>query len=290
MLAPFEIARPADVAAASAMVAAGAGDAVFYAGGTELLILMKDRLLEPTVLVDIKAIPGLDRIALDPEGRAIRIGALARHREIERSPLVRQHLPEFAGLEAKVANIRVRHAGTIGGNLCFAEPHSDPATLLLALDATFVLESGTGTREVAVADFFVGFLETARRPEELLTAVVIPLPGAGTTIAYERFKSHERPSASVAVVLVGEGGRIADARVAVGCVGERPVRVGAAEAALHGAIPGPEVFAAAADAVGANIEPTEVRFESTDYKRFLARSLMVRALECASGEGGRDDC
>ena len=289
MLGVFEIVRPRDVADASATVAAGGGEAVFYAGGTELLILMKDRLLEPAVLVDIKAIPGLDGIGLDPGGRVLRIGALARHRQIERSPLVRQHLPTLAGLEAKVANVRVRHAGTIGGNLCFAEPHSDPATFLLAVDATLTLESQTGAREVAAADFFVGFLQTARQPEELLTSIAFPLPGAGAAVAYERFKTHERPSASVAVLLSVRGGAVADARIAVGSVGDRPVRLPAAEAALRGGSPGPECFAIAADLVRDGVEPTEDRFESTDYKRHLARTLTLRALERATPDGGPHD-
>lgn len=285
MLAPFEIVRPRDVAEASAVVAAAEGEAVFYAGGTELLILMKDRLLEPTTLVDLKAIPGLDGIALDPGGRHLRIGGLARHRQIERSPLVAERLPALAEMAAQVANVRVRHAGTLGGNLCFAEPHSDPATLLLALDAGFVLASLAGSREVAAADFFVGFLQTDRSPEEVLTDVLIPLPDEGTTVAYVRFKTHERPSASVAVRLTVADGTIAEALVAVGCVGERPIRLPLAEATLTGQPPEPDRFAAAADLVAAGVEPTEDRFESTDYKRHLARTLTLRALARASRIG-----
>ncbi|MBA3415048.1 MAG: xanthine dehydrogenase family protein subunit M [Chloroflexia bacterium] len=285
MLGVFDIVRPKSVADASAIVAAGGGEAVFYAGGTELLILMKDRLLEPAVLVDLKAVPGLDGIGLDPGGRTLRIGALARHRQIERSPIVRHHVPTLAALEARVANVRVRHAGTIGGNLCFAEPHSDPATLLLALEATFTLESEAGARDVAAADFFVGFLQTARQPDELMTSTAFPLPDSGTTVAYERFKTHERPSASVAVLLSVRDGTIAAARIAVGSVGDRPVRMPAAEAALRGTPPGPESFAAAAEIVRDGVEPTEDRFESTDYKRHLAGTLTRRALERAMADG-----
>lgn len=285
MLGQFEIVRPASVAEASEIVAAADGEAVFYAGGTELLILMKDRLLEPAVLVDLKALAGLDEIALDPEGKMLTIGALARHRQIECSALVRRVLPVLADTESKVANIRVRHAGTVGGNLCFAEPHSDPATLLLALGARLTLASAAGSRDVAAADFFVGFLETALRPEELLTAIAIPLPETGSTVVYERFKTHERPSATVAVLLTAEADTLVDAKIAVGCIGERPVRMSAAEDALRGAPLELEGLASAAELVRDVVEPTEDRFESTDYKRHLAQTLTMRALQRAAFSG-----
>ncbi len=288
MLGVFDIHRAASVAEASSVLAERGPEAAIYAGGTELLALMKDRLLEPALLVDIKHVPGLGGIALDPGGTVLRIGALARHREIERSPLVREKLPEFAAMEAQVANVRVRWAGTIGGNLCFAEPHSDPATLLLGLDATLALESAQGSRTVPAGDFFIGFLSTVREPEELMTAIEIPLPESGTGVAYERFKTHERPSASVAARLTLTGGTIAEPRLAVGSVGERPVRIASAEALLAGNAPSAELFAAAADLVHDEVEPTEDLFESTDYKRHLARTLALRALEraAAAANGG----
>ena len=289
MLGVFDIHRASSVAEASALLAERGPDAAIYAGGTELLALMKDRLLEPALLVDIKHVPRLGGIALDPGGRLLRVGALARHREIERSPLVRARLPEFAAMEAQVANVRVRWAGTIGGNLCFAEPHSDPATLLLGLDATLTLASAQGSRTIPVGDFFVGFLSTAREPEELLTAIEVPLPQPGTGVAYERFKTHERPSASVAARLSVAGGVISEPRLAVGSVGERPVRIAAAEEMLAGNAPSPDLFAAAAELVRDGVEPTEDLFESTDYKRHLARTLALRALEraaAAAANGG----
>src|SRR5262245_32013126 len=120
------------------------GDAAYLAGGTELLQVMKMGLLQVDRLVDLKGIAALRGIAA--EGDAIVIGALTTHREIERSPIVRDRLPELAALEHRVANARVRTSGTLGGNLAFAEPHSDPATLLLAVGATIVLVGPKGTR------------------------------------------------------------------------------------------------------------------------------------------------
>ncbi|HEX5500369.1 MAG TPA: FAD binding domain-containing protein, partial [Thermomicrobiales bacterium] len=135
MLAPFDYHRPQTLAETAALLRALGDAAAIYAGGTELLPLMKDGLIEASHLIDIKGIPGLSEIEWNGDHGGLRIGALATHRAIERSPLVREHLPALADLEANVANVRVRAAGTIGGNCCFAEPHSDPATLLVALDA-----------------------------------------------------------------------------------------------------------------------------------------------------------
>jgi aerobic carbon-monoxide dehydrogenase medium subunit len=283
MIGVFDIARPGSVAEASALLRQHGPDAAIYAGGTELLILLKDRLLEPSLLVDIKHIPGLNAISLDSCGCLLRIGALATHRQIERSETVRTALPELAATEATVANVRVRHAGTIGGNLSFAEPHSDPATLLIALGATIVLESETGRREVPAEEFFTGFLTTAREPEEILTEVLVPTVEPGTRVVYERFKIHERPSASLGLVLDIEDGRIGTARLVAGCIGERPVRMVRAEAALAGQEPSPEVFAAAAELVREEAEPTVDAFESGDYKRQLAATLALRSLERAAG-------
>lgn len=285
MIGVFDIVRPGSVEEASALLAERGPDAALYAGGTELLILMKDRLLEPALLVDLKAIPGLDGIAMDPGGRALRIGALARHRAIETSPLVREALPELAAVESQVANVRVRHAGTLGGNLCFAEPHSDPATLLVALDATFELASGAGRREVAAGEFFTGFLSTARGAEEIMTAVNVPLPAAGTRVVYERFKTHERPSASAAVAIGMDGGAVSSARVVVGCVGETPLRIAGAEALLLGQALDADLIDAAAERAREEAEPTEDPFESDGYKRHLAATLVRRALERAAMGG-----
>ena len=290
MLGAFEIHEPETVGEASSLLAAHGDDAAIYAGGTELLVLMKERLVHYPHLVNIKTIPGLDGIALDQEGRTLRIGSLATHRAIERSSLMRERLPELAALAAGVANVRVRGTGTIGGNLCFAEPHSDPATLLIALGATLTLSATAGSREVAAEAFFVGLLETARRHDEVLTEVLIPLPGAGTGVAYERFKTHERPSAAVAAVVRVAEGAIAEARVVVGSVGERPIRMGAAEGLLRGERPTSELFAAAAGRAAEEIEPTEDVFESSAYKRHLTGMLTARALRRATARGGgRDD-
>jgi len=282
MLGMFSIHEPRSVAEASALLTEYGEDAAIYAGGTELIVIMKEGLVHFPHLVNIKTIPGLASIALDGEQRVLRIGALATHRAIERSAVVHDALPVLAELEAQVANIRVRSVGTLGGNLCFAEPHSDPATLLIALGATLTLASSDGERRVAAENFFVGLFATNRRHDEILTRIEIPVPTSRTNVAYKRFKTHERPTASVAVKCTVENGAMTDVRVVVGSVGERPVRIGQAERLLQGERPGSDVFAAAANRVRDNVDPTEDRFESSDYKRHLARTLTIRALKAAT--------
>ncbi|MDH3443788.1 MAG: FAD binding domain-containing protein, partial [Deltaproteobacteria bacterium] len=130
-----------------------------YAGGTELLLAMKHDLLRYEHLVDVKTISGLNRI--EQKNGAIVIGGTATHRAIEQSAVVQQNLPVFAEMETKVANVRVRASGTLGGNLCFAEPHSDPATLLMALGAKVNVTGRSGARSVGIDELITGGYETS---------------------------------------------------------------------------------------------------------------------------------
>src|SRR3954468_20965885 len=180
-LPPFPIQQPATLAEASRMLVAGGEDARPYAGGTELLLVMKQGGLRYDRLVDVKTIPGLDQIEVrgGAAGDALWIGAGVTHLMLERSRLVRAHLPSLADLEAKVANPRVRASGTLAGNLCFAEPHSDPAVLLLCLDARVYLAGPDGERTLSLEEFVLGPYETALAEGELLRAIEIPLRGGG---------------------------------------------------------------------------------------------------------------
>ena len=282
MLSPFVIHRPESVAQASAMLKQYGPDAAVYAGGTELLVLMKERLAHFSHLIDIKTVPGLAGISIDDAGGSISIGPLASHRSIETSPLIRKHAPLLAELESQVANIRVRHAGTIGGNLCFAEPHSDPATLLVAWDAMFTLASEGQLRDVSANDFFIGLLETERGDDELLTAITIPILADNAGSSYQRFKTHERPSATVAAVLRISGGGIIEARVVAGSVGNRPERLTKVEEMLSGNRPSSDLYQQASELASGEVTIEQEGFESTDYKRQLIGILTSRALHQAA--------
>jgi xanthine dehydrogenase iron-sulfur cluster and FAD-binding subunit A len=278
MLEPFTIHQPVAVSEASELLNRFGPDAAVYAGGTELLVVMKERLAHFPHLVDIKRIPGLREIEYDEDSRMLTIGALATHREIERSPLVREQLPSLAALASSVANIRVRSAGTIGGNLCFAEPHSDPATLLTALEAQLTLTAAGGSRTVPIADFFTGILETVRRHDEILTGIAIPAPAAGSGIAYERFKLHERPTAAVAAIVMVEDGLIRAARVVAGSVGERPQLLTRTMAFLLSQPANDATANSAVCAIGDEVATTSDAFESEAYKRQLTRVVGRRAI------------
>jgi carbon-monoxide dehydrogenase medium subunit len=281
MLRPFAIHQPSSVAEAARLMRTFGDNAAFYAGGTELLIVLKEHLASVDHLIDIKRIPSLAEIALDSDGTSLEIGALATHRAIEKNDLVRRHLPALAALEAKVANVRVRSAGTLGGNLCFADPHSDPATLLSALGATLTLDNGEARRTVRADAFITDLMTTDREPDELLTRVSIPLPVAGTGVGYERIKLHERPTASVAAVIGVADGSIASARVYIGCVGDAPQRLWDVEDALVG-LPASPVSSEQVKAQIASLAVTyDTPFESAPYKRQLASAVGSRAIAAA---------
>lgn len=280
MLAPIEIHAPQSVADASALLRHYGDDAAVYAGGTELLIVMKERLTPVNRLIDIKKIDGLREISVDGSG-TLRIGALATHREIARSPLVQEHSPVFAALEGVIANTRVRAAGTIGGNLCFAEPHSDPATLLAAIEASVTLESSDGRRDVPVEDFFLGLLETDRRPDEIMTTVTLPKHWNTTGVSYQRFKTHERPVATVAAAVSVKDGIIDGARVFVGSVGPKPQRMRTVEDVIRGRAPEESLFQQAGLLAQPAADIDEDGFESADYKRHLVAVYVQKALQHA---------
>jgi aerobic carbon-monoxide dehydrogenase medium subunit len=291
VLRPFALYQPSTVAEASAVMAREGRDAVLYAGGTEVLLILKEGLLRVKSLVDVKRLPGLSEVRAD-NGHVV-IGATATHRMVERAPALVARCPLVAGVARHVANIRVRNVGTVGGNLAFADPHSDLATLFLTFDATVRLESHTGARDVPLAEFVHGPYETARADHELLTSVrLTPWPD-GTAGAYVKFGVYERPTLGVAVALARQAGgeAITDARVAIGCVGPRPQRVVAAEERLRGwSAADVERHAGEIAALAAGeVEPASDLHGSDDYKREVTRVFVRRALRlCAARVQGRD--
>lgn len=250
-----------------------------YAGGTELLLVMKQGFLQPDHLIDVKGIDELRQVDVGAE--RVRIGAGVTHHEVARHEGIREVIPELCDIEGRIANIRVRVSGTIGGNLCFAEPHSDIATFSLLLDGQVGLFGPEGRRKVPLTEFIVGPYETARRMDEVMTHLDLDVPDADNYIGYERFAVHERPSATAGVRLIVDEaeGRIRDARVAIGCVGPNPHRVPAAEQLLNGCEVNrfDEVLVEAAETVARDVLVLEDLTGSEEYKRHLAGLLVERA-------------
>jgi carbon-monoxide dehydrogenase medium subunit len=287
MLSAFALYEPTSVAEASALLARHGESAALYAGGTELLLAMKEGLVRYDYLVNVKTVAGLRGVTLDAGG-ALRIGGATPHRAVEGDAAVRATFPVVARMERDVANVRVREVGTLGGNLCFAEPHTDPGTLLQVFDARVRLERTGSAREIPLAALFVGPFETCRAEDELLTEVVVPPLPARSGVAYRKFGFLERPTVGVGVALTLDAGHVRDVRVAVGCVGPVPRRMPEAEACLHGVavvdraaalVEAARLASRAADAV------TDLH-GSADYKAHLVGVLLQRTFEDALADAG----
>ena len=246
-----------------------------YAGGTELLLAMKHDLLRYEHLVDVKTIPGLDQIEV--KNSSVMIGGTATHRAIERSALVKQNLPVLAEMETQVANVRVRASGTLGGNLCFAEPHSDPATLLVALGAKAHVQGKSGTRFVTIDKLITGAYETSLAADELLAGVEIPIPAKTQRAAYLKYQLKERPTLGLALVLEVDGENIKKATAVVGSVSTAPTQSDKANGLLTGARSAVEKqLADAAEALAQAADPVDDLEGGAEYKRHLIGVFLKR--------------
>jgi aerobic carbon-monoxide dehydrogenase medium subunit len=282
MTPPFQLHRPGTVAEASSLLSDLGDEAALYCGGTELLQLMKMGIASFGHLIDLKPVKQLSGLALLDDG-SVSIGATVTHREIELSPLIREHVSALAELEHRVANVRVRNTGSIGGNLCFAEPHSEPAVLLVAADASVHLANSSNARTIAMRDFILGPLVTAREADEILVRIEVPARTPRTGLAYRKVVFHERPAASVAVRVTRRDGEISSASVVVGSVGDGPMIVAAAGEALLGAsiADSAEATNAAAAAAASGCNAYEDINGSEDYKRHLVDALTRRTIRAA---------
>jgi aerobic carbon-monoxide dehydrogenase medium subunit len=277
MIHPFELHRPGSVAEASGMLRE-LPDAALLCGGTELLQVMKMGLARFEHLIDLKRLGELRGIKRTDDG--LTIGAITTHRELERSPLIAESYPAFVEMEREVANVRVRNMGSIGGNLCFAEPHSDPATFLLAADATLELATADGRREVGIGEFVLEALTTVLEADELLTAIHLPAPRPGEQVVYRKLAFVERPAASVCCKVRLEDGVVREARVAVGSIGDVPVLVdGAANELVDCSLGDLEAAGErAAEIIRDECDASDDINGSAEYKRHLAGTLLRRAL------------
>src|SRR5688572_3296594 len=190
--------RPRSIPEAVALLAEHGDEAKVVAGSTALTIMLRNRLIDPAVLVSIANIP--DLAARTVTNGTLTLGALATHRQVERDPEVKRALPVVADTFSKVANVRVRNAATVGGVMAEADYASDPPAVFLGLDAVIVAEGPAGVRRIPAAEFFVAFYETSLQPDEIVTAVEVPIPAAGTGTHYEKFvtrSSEDRPCVGV---------------------------------------------------------------------------------------------
>jgi len=266
--ASFEYVRAESVDHAVSLLQEHGEEAKLLAGGHSLLPLMKLRLAQPGVLIDIGRLGDLANIRDD--GDMVSIGALTHHAQIEHSPLLRQECPVVSYTAGQVGDLQVRHRGTIGGSVAHGDSASDLPTVLLAVDAVMVAHGPEGTREIPASDFFTGFWETALTDVELLTTIKVPkLPNAGWS--YQKFNRRAQDWAIVGAVAVKNG----TTRVGLTNMGSIPLRATAVEAALQAGASLSDAAAVAAEGTNA---PADVN-GSAAYREHLARVLVRRALE-----------
>ncbi len=263
-------------------VLAEQGDtAKILAGGQSLVPMLNFRLTSPEVLVDINGLTELDYVRVE-DGKLL-IGTLTRHKTLKDSSLVAELCPLMTEAYAHVAHAPVRNRGTIGGNLSHADPASEMPAVAMCLDATFVLRAKGGERTVPASDFFLGALETALEPTELLAEVQIPCAPAGEGWSFQEVspRKGDFALAAVATTLRMSNGVCQSVRIAHAGVNDHAARATEAEQILAGEAPSDERFDETADSVARSVQPTEGYHADEDYKRDLVRALTKRTLKHA---------
>jgi carbon-monoxide dehydrogenase medium subunit len=286
MLPPLQLAQPTTIAEASQALGDFGERAKIYAGGAELLLLLRQKLLEAEVLVDIKKISALQQISAGEEG--LRVGACVTHHALANHPDVRRCAPAFACAESQVANVRVRNQGTLGGNLCFNDPHSDPGAVLLVHNASVKAANYKGERLLPLQAFFQDMYATALRPNEILTEVQIPLLPEHMNSVYLRLHRYQRPTLGIAAAVKMSDGAVGECRLAVGCAGPKPLRLGELEIRLTGATvsEAKRLIAEHRSWLRDLLRPVDDLLGSAEYKLYMASVMLGEALAQAAGGKG----
>ena len=284
---PFELAEPASLAEAIALLDPEDAAVRPIAGGSALVLMMKAGVFRPARLVSLRAIKTLTAIETLSDG-ALRIGAMTPLSVLERSAVVRAHAPVVTATLRTLSHVRVRNVATIGGHLAHADPHMDLPPVLIALGAHIAVAGPAGERTIPVEALFAGYFETVLRRDELITAVVIPAQGARRS-AYLKCTTravHDWPALGVAVSLAHDGASIRGAKIVICAATEKPVRLRGAEAALGGGDIDDAALRRAGDAAADEAETISDGQGSAAYKRQLVRVYVRRALAAALDRTG----
>lgn len=256
-------------------------DSRIISGGTALLLGMRQRMLSPTHLISLGKIDDLSNIEFEP-GVGLSIGARARHADIASSAVIQEHFPMLADMARQVANPQVRNAGTLGGNLCYGDPATDPPGCLMALGAQLVIAGPEGERLLPIEDFLVDYFQTALGPDEILTHVLVPaLPddAIGSYTRFLRTAAEHRPLVNVALLArVENGTHCKEIRMALGASTPTAVRLTPAEQLLAGQTLTPVLAAEAANIAVQHINPISDSRGTADYRKDMAHVVIRRAL------------
>jgi CO/xanthine dehydrogenase FAD-binding subunit len=282
---PFEMYQPSSLAEASRLVEENGPGGRFLAGGTDLVIALKEKGLSPKYIVDLKRVPGLGDIRESSDG-TMTIGALVTMRQIELSPLITTKYPFLAQSAAEVGSIQIRNRATVGGNMANATPSADVAPSLIVLNATAKIVSNSAERTVPLEDFFLGPGQTVMKPEEILTEITIPNPLAGKngkTFVGEYIKFSPRDMmdlayVGVAVAFTLDGQRCDNVRIVLGAVAPTPMRARGAEALVEGQTLTEELADKAGAEAARESKPISDVRSSADYRRAMVQTMTKRAL------------
>lgn len=277
---PFEFLEPANLDEACSLLNKYKDEAKLLAGGQSMVPLLRHRLISPKYVVNIKGLHGLEYIKHDSNG--VRIGALTTHRALELSSVIRKHFPAITEMEEVLGSVQVRNWGTIGGDVCHADPASDPGPVLITLGARVKARSVRGQREMALEDFFVNYLETALEEDEILEEIYIPYlpPNSGSVYIKESLRFGDFPFASAAVVVTLDKNVIKDARIALGAVGNKSIRARKAESAILGKQVSQQLEQAGL-AASEEADPQADVSGSAEYKRDVVRIITNSAVKQA---------
>ena len=287
----IKLLQPTSIQEAVSMLSEHRDDAKIIAGGTAMVIMLRNRLIAPSVLLSLGRLQNLRYIRHEP-GIGLRIGALTAIREAEVSPLVREKNPTLAQTFGEVANVRVRNTATVGGNLSEADYASDPPCVLVAMRARVKANSVRGEREISLTELFQGFYETSLAPDEVLTELIIPDPSPTTRSAYIRYvtrSSEDRPCVGLAAVLDMEpDGICKDMRVVAGAVASTPQEIASAEALAQGQRLTDKLIKEIADGYSSAIDPISDMRGSDWYRKQMIRVFVCRTIQkaLASGRNG----
>jgi len=263
-------------------------DAKVLAGGQSLVPLMKLRFASPDLVVDINNIPGLDYLREDPDG-TLRIGALCRHADLERSELLRAKQPTMAGAAPLIADPIVRNRGTLVGSLCHADPQGDWASVMLALGGSVIAQGPRGRRAIPVADFVTGPFQNVLDPDEIAVEAVVP-PARGTRaggyLKLER-RVGDFATVGVAVALQTSGDSVSTAGIALTGVGGSTIGATAAAEALVGGPLTDQKIELAGQLAAEAAQPRTDHRGSAEYKRHMVRTFVVRLLGGVNGTAER---
>ncbi len=278
----FDYVRPGDLDETLRILKDREGEAKLLSGGFSLIPLIKLRLAQPGLLVDLKDVTGLDGISETDDD--LRIGARATHRQVHDDATVQDHYPGLVDLTGVIGDPQVRNWGTIGGSVAHADPASDWPAMLLAINATIVCRSQAGERQIKARDFFLDTFQTAIEPTEVLTEIRLrrrPKNAGGAYTKLERKVGDFATAGSAVVVELGADGRFIHAGVGLTAVAETPFAATDAEAILMGQSPSDELFRRAGDAAGRQARPAGDVRGPVEYKRAMASELTVRSLRSA---------